>query len=549
MEHTLYRKYRPQTFADVVGQNHIKVTLQNELVSGKIAHAYLFTGPRGVGKTTIARILAKAVNCGHPQKDGDPDDACTSCVAIREGRNLDVIEIDAASNTGVDNVRTNIIEHARFSPVKARHKVFIIDEVHMLSISAFNALLKTLEEPPEHVLFVLATTEAHKVPETIVSRCQRFDFRLLRQEDLMTRLKSVVSAEHVQLDDAVIEALARSARGSSRDAESMLGQVLTLGDSITLEQAELVIPRSSVAEVGQLFDALIRKDAVTGITIVNTLATNGVQLTHFVRECVEFFRKALLLKVHTQLVMFSSLELPKEEERQLLDQVEKITLPELQRMVELFVELEGRMKSPVVPQLPLELVITQLTASADVPVVAAQPPTDTPPVGTGTTQREGVEQPAAKENTLPSSTTLANGTASALSLGEVTRRWADFLQRLQTQNQSLRLTCNVASPHVVQDGVITLGVAYEFHRERIELPKNRIIIEKAFTDLFGFPVAVRAVVAEQAPKVVNYENEENVEIIGQPSREAELAPPARVSGQRETAWEALIEAFGTGNKS
>ena len=201
MSLALYRKYRPQIFAELVGQNHIKTTLQNELATGKVAHAYLFSGPRGLGKTTVARLLAKAVNCLKRQAgESEPCNQCDACKEIVDNRSLDVIEIDAASNTGVDNVRENIIGNSRFTPTSRKYKVFIIDEVHMLSLSAFNALLKTLEEPPPYAIFILATTEIHRVPPTIISRCQRFDFRKVGLADVVERLNKIVNAEKRKVD-------------------------------------------------------------------------------------------------------------------------------------------------------------------------------------------------------------------------------------------------------------------------------------------------------------------------------------------------------------
>src|SRR5690242_6333091 len=225
----LYRKYRPKTFADVAGQEHVKAVLKNEAAAGRAAHSYLFAGPRGVGKTSLARIFAKALNCVSRAKDGDPCGVCEACQEIAEGRALDVIEIDAASHTGVDNVREEIVEHARFAPAKLAWKVFIIDEVHMLSTSAFNALLKTLEEPPDKVVFILATTELHKLPATVISRCQRFDFRRIDQAALTARLKGLAEKEGYAVDADVLETIARSSDGCLRDAESLLSQLLALG--------------------------------------------------------------------------------------------------------------------------------------------------------------------------------------------------------------------------------------------------------------------------------------------------------------------------------
>lgn len=545
MAQTLYRKYRPQTFADIIGQNHVKVTLLSELATGRVAHAYLFTGPRGVGKTTIARLLAKAVNCLHPAVDGAPDNTCEACVDIREGRSLDLIEIDAASHTGVENVRTQIIENARFTPSRWKMKVFIIDEVHMLSTSAFNALLKTLEEPPDHVLFILATTEAHKVPETIISRCQRFDFRRLRHEDLVQRLQGLAGQEHVTVADDVLDAIARYARGSFRDAESLLGQVLTLGEKdITREQADLVLPRSNQERALDVFDAVLRRDATQALTIVNELVRDAVDVQQFTAELVEIARKALLVKVSNQLAMFSALELAKEQEVRLLGMIEKASVDNLTLIIRTLLDRDISVDEQDLPQLPLELAILRLTI-IDNPLSALPSSTVSSagvdhPVPAPTSKTKPIDDPtgAAKKKTATTSSALTT-------LETVRQRWPEVMSLVQAKNHSLRLVCTVAQPLQLDGTTLTLGVRFAFHRERIELPKNRAVIEEALRDAFGQQVTVKAIVSELAPAATNYEKEANVEMVEESSSHTlAAASSSQQHASSDSTWDALIKTFG-----
>ncbi|MEK7122515.1 MAG: DNA polymerase III subunit gamma/tau, partial [Patescibacteria group bacterium] len=295
---SLYRKYRPQTFADIAGQEHIKQTLQNALARSEFVHAYLFSGPRAVGKTTTARVLTRAVNCiGRKEGESEPCNQCASCTAILENRALDVIEIDAASYTGVDNVRDTIIASARVGRSGLKTKVFIIDEVHMLSTAAFNALLKTLEEPPSSVLFILATTELHKVPATIVSRCQRFEFKKIPPDAMRARLKMIIKKEKKSVDDEVVSQIIRLADGCQRDAESLLGQVLVFEDDhIGLETARLVLPMGNQALVKKLIGILVGQDISAAMGVVATAEEQGVDLAVFSADVLEYLRTLLLIQ-------------------------------------------------------------------------------------------------------------------------------------------------------------------------------------------------------------------------------------------------------------
>ncbi|MCI9543662.1 MAG: DNA polymerase III subunit gamma/tau [Acutalibacter muris] len=294
MYKVLYRKYRPRVFADVVGQPQVTVTLKNELMRGRISHAYLFTGSRGTGKTTCAKILARAVNCLRPV-DGDPCGECEICRGLEDGSLLDVMEIDAASNNGVENVRA-IIEETSFTPARAKYRVYIIDEVHMLSPAAFNALLKTLEEPPAHVVFILATTEVHKLLPTILSRCQRFDFHRIDPELMAARLEQVSGLEGAQLDQEAALLIARTADGALRDALSLLDQCLGRGTHITLETVYETAGLAARDYLGQLARAVAERDPAAALGVIDRLHRESKDLSRLCAELAEYFRGLLLYK-------------------------------------------------------------------------------------------------------------------------------------------------------------------------------------------------------------------------------------------------------------
>ncbi len=294
MYRVLYRKWRPQTFEDVSGQPHITATLKNELLSGRVAHAYLFTGSRGTGKTTCAKILSKAVNCLSPI-NGNPCNECEICQGIDNGSILDVIEIDAASNNGVDNIR-DLRDEANFTPVKSKYRVYIIDEVHMLSTGAFNALLKILEEPPEHVIFILATTEVHKLPATILSRCQRFDFKRISPEDICKRLQFVAEKENLTLNDDAAALIAKIADGALRDALSLLDRCCASDDNIT---AEIVTKSAGLAGrdyLTKLSDCIIEKDCAKALGIINELHINSCDMERLCSEFMFHLRDLMITK-------------------------------------------------------------------------------------------------------------------------------------------------------------------------------------------------------------------------------------------------------------
>jgi DNA polymerase-3 subunit gamma/tau len=348
----LARKYRPQTFGEMSGQEHVVRTLSNALRSGRLAHAFLFTGPRGVGKTTAARLVAKAVNC-EKGPTAEPCGSCAPCTEIAEGRCVDVIEIDAASNNGVDNVR-DIVEAVKYRPARDRFKVFVVDEVHMLSTGAFNALLKTLEEPPEHVKFVLATTDVHRVPETIVSRCQRFDFRRLTQKQLVEQLRRVAEAEGIRLSEAALSLVARSAEGGMRDALSMLDQVrAACGEEASDEAVAEALGAVDAGGICRLAGALVRRDGAAVLEEVGALHARGQEMRRVADELVRHLRDVVVAK----LVPAVPIDLPDAERREVAAQAEAAPAPQLVRLFDLARQAVQEVKESEQPRYALEVAL------------------------------------------------------------------------------------------------------------------------------------------------------------------------------------------------
>ncbi|MFA5021569.1 MAG: DNA polymerase III subunit gamma/tau [Patescibacteria group bacterium] len=519
MSLTLYRKYRPQSFKEVVGQNHIKTTIQSELETGNIAHAYLFSGPRGLGKTTTARLLAKAVNC-LKRKEGtsEPCNACDSCNELIEGRSLDIIEIDAASNTGVDNVRENIVNNSRFTPTSRKYKVFIIDEVHMLSISAFNALLKTLEEPPAHAIFILATTEIHKVPQTIISRCQHFDFRKVSQQEIVGRLGFIVGQEGRIVDKSILENVAYYSEGCIRDAESLLGQLLSLSDKeITVEQAELVLPRSHFGLVLELIENLNKKDVTACLTLINHLVSEGIDLERFAADLIEVLRKILLIKVSSQLGQFSS-GLSKDLEKRVTELSGQISLELLIKTIEIMLAKKQELKYSDISQLPLELAVLEIIKNQ--PEIKKDDNNDLGGWGNQSQTGETKEKP--KETSRP---ILADKTDKAqetkpkknlakvkITIEQIQDKWQDILVCLKKYNQSLASTLKISQPSTVgEDGVLEICFRHKFHQQRINDLKNKQILEKVLAEVLGQDLIIKTIVVKDLPN-----QQREIQTLGQP---------------------------------
>lgn len=358
----LYRKYRPQNFSDVIGQQHVVQTLVNSIEAGNISHAYLFSGPRGSGKTSIARIFAKAINCENP-KNSEPCNKCSNCLEIMQGKSIDLVEIDAASHTGVDDIR-ELIEGIKFAPVKSKYKIFIVDECHQLSKSAANALLKTLEEPPAHAVFLLATTEAHKMISTITSRTQRFDFKKLQIPEIIEKLKKISKKENVKFDETALSLIALNARGSFRDAESLLDKCFSFtgsGGELKTENIKELLGIVEVGQVANFVDNLISKDTKSAIFALNNMIDGGIDLQEFSKTLVFYLRQSLLSKINPEFLTPQNSGFSVPELEKLKAQTANLSEKDIQNMLEYFIDAENKTKYASLAQLPLELAIINIT--------------------------------------------------------------------------------------------------------------------------------------------------------------------------------------------
>jgi DNA polymerase-3 subunit gamma/tau len=498
----LYRKWRPRTFDEVVGQEHVIRTLRNALTSGRIHHAYLFAGPRGTGKTTTARLLAKAVNCLAPEGQR-PCNACAICQAVNEGRLLDLIEIDAASNTGVDDVR-ELREKVGFRPNEARYKVYVVDEVHMLSNAAFNALLKTLEEPPPHAIFVLATTEPHKIPATVLSRCQRFDFRRIPVSQIVDRLQWMTEQEHIAADQEALTLVAHHATGSMRDAESLLDQLASFEEGgFTAADVRSALGTGANEAVRQVAGALAASDVAQGLGAINTAVDEGADPRQFARQIVEYLRALLLLKLESGVDL---LHISEDVRPQLEAQAAAFSLQTLARAVRLFNQAAAEARGGWQPQLPLEMAFIEaaLLPEAENPVTGKQSPPARP--STPSTPRHSPPARAASPAT-PQAPTVVRESGpmygglepgdGSLTPEALRGRWPDFLNALRPRNLPLEALMRSCELVTVEGDVVVLGFTHDFHRGRVEEEQNKRDVEEVLSELIGQRYRVRCVLSQQ----------------------------------------------------
>ena len=495
----LYRRYRSQTFAEVVGQEHVTRTLKNAIANGQVAHAYLLAGARGIGKTSIARIIAKAVNCPKA-KDGDPCDACETCIAIRDGRYLDLIEIDAASNRGVDEMR-DLREKVRFAPSMGQYKVYVIDEAHQLTNEAFNALLKTLEEPPPHVIFVLATTEAQRIPATIVSRTQRFDLRRIPHQKMVQQLAAIAKSEKWQVEPAALEAISRHAQGSLRDAESILDQVATFAEGkVRVGDVDELLGATDWEETSALFDAIAANDAAKAVGLVRTLVDDGRDLRLFVRRAMDHMRALVLVRASDTLPETATESVAAVLRRQ----APLFSLDRLAKIAHRLIETEQQLRTGEGTPLPLELALLDLTTTQQSappapapkqPVPQNAPAKPAPPPATPRAQAVVDLAERRAQQTAPSTGAVAAGPVGAASPGVTLQRvrsaWDQLLERAQERSIAKAAQLVKAEPVAIEGGTIVLAFSDEFARQMWD--RQRPELERDLGELVGTAMRVRCV--------------------------------------------------------
>ncbi|MFA5891059.1 MAG: DNA polymerase III subunit gamma/tau [Actinomycetota bacterium] len=523
----LYRRYRPQTFEDVLGQGHVTETLQAGIREGRVAHAFLFSGSRGTGKTSTARILAKALNC-EKGPTPTPCNVCETCVSITDGRSLDVIEIDAASHGGVDDVR-DLRENAMLAPAIASRKIYIVDEAHMVSTQGWNAFLKTVEEPPEHVIFVFATTEPHKVLPTILSRCQRFDFRRVSSSTIADHLAEVCAAEGFTADSGALQLIARAAEGGVRDALSTLDQ-LASGGSITVAEASRLLGVAAGDALFEFIDSLAGGDTAAAVHAIARLVDDGQDLRVFARALVDHFR-ALLLTKHVE-DCESLIDVTEETRARLSGQADTIAAPKLLHLLRLFIDASAEMRQQVSPRLALELAAVRATmpevddsaaaaiarierlerlldvrgtaiSAADAPVIAkpASDPQPTPAVAPAEEApqpakkavKKSAPEPVKAPEPPPVAPHLESSAGGLLDIEKLRRSWAVVLEEVRKQSRRVHAYVAETKPVSIDGKVLLLETPFPFHAQELEADRNARIIAAAVAGVFGVNPRIKAI--------------------------------------------------------
>ena len=498
----LYRKYRPQVWDDVVYQEQVTRVLKNAIKTDRVAHAYLFSGPRGTGKTTVARILARAVNCLNEDLDKRPCDECANCRAVNNGQFLDLIEIDAASNTSVDDIR-ELRDKINFAPGIGRMKVYIIDEVHMLSTAAFNALLKTLEEPPAHAMFILATTEIHKIPATVLSRCQHHEFRRIPVTEIVKRLSKICADEGVTADEAALTLIARQATGAMRDAISMLDQMTAAGNNITLQEAQEILGIATNQSVVKLTDAIISRSHADGMDAIHTALDAGTDPRQFARQTVEYLRQLLVIKMGSNDVVDVTADI----RETMAKQSQLIEIDRLVDVVRIFNQAATDSRIDWHPGLNLELAFAESCEEKKSPeqivkVVEREVVRTAAPQGTSNSDQPAPVDKDLEENIayVQSRIFIRKGATPdpTVTMQEIAANWGAARKLIRENDAVLEATMARADLLEVKNGVLYLGFPRETIKKKVE-ENHRFLVwtSAAISKVLGKSVGICCTIQER----------------------------------------------------
>lgn len=526
----LYREWRPKTFDDVVGQKHITVTIKNQIRNGRIAHAYLLCGTRGTGKTTTAKVLAKAVNCLNP-KDGEPCNECEMCRKINAGTLIDVNELDAASNNGVDNIR-NIIDDVQYPPSEAKYKVYIMDEVHMLSQGAVNAFLKTLEEPPANVIFILATTDPQKLPITILSRCQRFDFRRIKSSDIFELLQKIVKDQGVFADDKSLGLIARMSDGAARDALSMLDQAISMGDGkVDYNGLISMLGLVSNENLLKLTDAIIDRDVESAMQIIDEIVFSGKDVFGFIKEMTGHMRNLMMVKVSTN--PDGILDMSEENIELVKEQAKRIRIEEIMRDIRILEDAQEGSKWAKQSRIYLELAAIkmckiQYDTSIEVVLSRLNRLEETLKSGNVNITHEAselsksitpqkIKKQEISSEPLESDKNIVCNEESNLTLDMVRKRWKDILEAIKSRRKMVLFTTLTTGEVIdVEGGVVTIQYSeeYAFNKHRLDKEENKKVAEDIFSEVLKEKIRIKCI-TEQNDKIDKSPEEKLKEVFGE----------------------------------